>query len=80
MMDFREFLTLAKVLLRGSTEAERRTAVSRAYYAAFHVARLLLDDLGFDVPRGDRAHAHLWLRLSNCGEIDVMNAGHWFGQ
>ncbi|HEY1860960.1 MAG TPA: HEPN domain-containing protein [Gemmataceae bacterium] len=72
----RDFLTLADSLLAGGTEAEWRTAVSRAYYAAFHVARELMLDLGFAVPRGDRAHGYLWLRLSNSGDASIQIAGH----
>ena len=49
-------------------------AVSRAYYAAIHVARLLLGQCGFGVPRGDQAHAYLWLRLSNGQHPDLANA------
>jgi hypothetical protein len=40
-MDFRACLALAITLRDGSTEAEWRTASSRGYYAAFHVARQL---------------------------------------
>src|SRR5205809_766265 len=74
-MNGREFLAVAKVLLGLGTEAAWRSAVSRAHYAVFHVARQLLEDLGFAVPRGDRAHGHLWLRLSNCRDPQVENAG-----
>lgn len=74
-MDFRDFLSLAKTLLNGITEAEWRSASSRGYYAAFHVARQLLLNLGFRVPLADRAHGYLWLRLSNAGVPDVRNAG-----
>ncbi|HEY7157755.1 MAG TPA: hypothetical protein VH575_27610 [Gemmataceae bacterium] len=74
-MNFRAYLTLARTLAGGTTEAEWRSASSRAYYAAFHVARLLLLGLGFRVPQADRAHAYLWLRLSNAGHIDTVTAG-----
>ncbi|HJT76643.1 MAG TPA: HEPN domain-containing protein [Gemmataceae bacterium] len=74
-MDFRDFLTLADNLVNGVTEAEWRSACSRGYYAAFHVARRLLLALGFRVPQADRAHAYLWLRLSNAGVAEVTNAG-----
>src|SRR5437870_13362662 len=74
-MNGRDFLSVAKDLLTSPTEAAWRTSVSRAYYAAFYVARQLLEDLGFAVPRGERAHAYLWLRLSNCGEPRVQDAG-----
>ena len=46
MMAGPDFLPLAGRLVAGTTEPEWRTAVSRAYYAAFHVARRLLEDLG----------------------------------
>lgn len=75
-MDFRDFLTLAHTLVNGTTESEWRTALSRAYYAAFHVARELLLDLNFRVPHADRAHGFLWLRISNAGHADVHNAGN----
>ena len=74
-MDAREFLTVAETLLRGSTEAEWRSAVSRGYYAAFHEARELLLLCNFTVPRDDRAHKYLDHRLSNCGNSDVELAG-----
>jgi hypothetical protein len=74
-MDGRDFLTLAQQLAAAPTEAAWRSAVSRAYYAAFHVARQLMEDLKFAVPRADRAHSHLWLRLSNCGDPQVVAAG-----
>jgi uncharacterized protein (UPF0332 family) len=38
-MNWRDFLALAARLAGDATEADWRTAVSRAYYAAFHVAR-----------------------------------------
>jgi uncharacterized protein (UPF0332 family) len=66
-MTGREFLPLARQLLGIGGEPPRRSAVSRAYYAAFHVARDLLAGLGFVVPRADRAHEYLYRRLNNCG-------------
>jgi uncharacterized protein (UPF0332 family) len=74
-MNWRDFLTLARQLTGRATEADWRTAVSRAYYAAFHIARQLLTDLNFTVPRADRAHQYLVFRLSNSGEPTVEQAG-----
>ncbi len=79
-VNFREYLTLARTLAGGANEAEWRSASSRAYYAAFHVARLLLLDLGFHVPQADRAHGYLWLRVSNAGHADTITAGRYLGQ
>lgn len=74
-MNWRDLLSLASRLAAEPTEAAWRAAVSRAYYAAFHVARRLLADLNFIIPRADRAHQYLVFRLSNCGESAVEQAG-----
>ena len=58
-MSPRDFLALAEKLIEDDTEGHWRSAVSRAYYAAFHVARSLLERLGFVVPKADPAHNHL---------------------
>lgn len=75
MIEATDFLTLAETWIQEDSEAEWRCAVSRAYYAAFHTTRAFLRDLGFSVPRADRAHAYLWLRLSNSGHPLVQLAG-----
>ncbi len=74
-MNWRDFLSLAAGLATGTTQAQWRTAVSRAYYAAFHNARQLLADMNFTIPRADRVHQYLVFRLSNCGESLVEQAG-----
>jgi uncharacterized protein (UPF0332 family) len=75
-MNWREFLVLANRLAASTTEAEARSAVSRAYYTVFHIARQLFLDLHFVVPRADRAHQYLVFRLSNCGVPLVEQRGH----
>jgi len=74
-MDPRDFLDIAGEWSVAAREAEWRSAVSRAYYAAFHVASRLFQRARFAVPRGEQAHGYLWLRLSNSGHPDVINAG-----
>ena len=74
-MNPRDLLDVASDLVTGPREADWRSGVSRAYYAAFHVARLLLRQCGFAVPRAEQAHAYLWLRLSNTGRADVDQVG-----
>jgi uncharacterized protein (UPF0332 family) len=69
-----DFLPLANRLATSPSEAEWRTAIGRAYYAAFHVARQLLEELGFRVPKADRAHAYLSMRLNNCGDTPMQQA------
>jgi uncharacterized protein (UPF0332 family) len=78
-MNPRDFLDVADSLLGGISEAEWRSAVSRAYYAAFHVVRHLLVQCGFSVPDGEQAHAYLWLRLANAGHPDVQQVGSDLG-
>lgn len=79
MMDETGFLDVADDLSAGLREADWRSAISRAYYAAFHKARKLLRQGGFAVPHGEQTHAYLWFRLSNAGHPDVMRAGTKLG-
>jgi uncharacterized protein (UPF0332 family) len=71
----RDFLTVANALAVAPTEAEWRSAISRAYYAAFHSAREFLTRLRFRVPAGEQAHAYLWLRLSNTSDLKADSIG-----
>src|SRR5206468_203033 len=75
MITSEDYLLLAESLVQTGDEEDWRTAVSRAYYAAFHVARELLLNLNFAVPRAAQAHSYLWLRLSNCGDAQIQYAG-----
>ena len=74
-MTGREFLGLARRYVAGATEADWRSAVGRAYYAAFHVARQFLLDLRFAVPPDQQAHRYLIYRLTNCGDAAAAGAG-----
>ena len=70
-----EFLKLAVELFtknRAPSEALCRTIVSRAYYAAFHLARAYTVQLGF--PETDK-HRFLSDALSASGEPSVTRAG-----
>ena len=73
-------LALAERLALGTDDTDWRSAVSRAYYAAFHVARQLMEQCGFAVPRADRAHRYLSDWLSNCGHRPTIQAGQWLEQ
>jgi hypothetical protein len=46
MFDWTSYFVLARELAKRPEEASRRTAVSRAYYAIFNKARLLLEGEG----------------------------------
>ena len=71
----RDFLVVANALAAAATEAEWRSAISRAYYAAFHNTREFLTRLRFRVPAGEQAHAYLWMRLSNTGDLKADSIG-----
>jgi uncharacterized protein (UPF0332 family) len=73
----RQFLDVAYELLEGAHEGHWRTAVSRAYYVAFHAARLLFVQFGFVVPREQKAHKYLMMRLQNSKHPEVVEAGVW---
>jgi uncharacterized protein (UPF0332 family) len=57
-----EFLEVARSLASGDDEAGWRSAVSRAYYAAFWVAREIVERDGVPPPRSGGEHSHdaLW--------------------
>ena len=77
-MNWRDFLPLAARLATGTTEADWRSAVSRAYYAVFHGTRDLLTGFGFKTPRADQAHEYLYRRLNNSGLAAVQQAAAQF--
>lgn len=73
-MNPRRFLDVAERLvqgveggtpLSGGGEAECRTAVGRAYYAAFLVAREFLESLDIAVPNGGACHTAVQRGLNN---------------
>ena len=78
-MDPKDFLRVANGLAKSDEAAELRSAVSRAYYAAFHVARKLLVDMGFQISKGPRAHGDVCKYLGNAGNPSVEHAGYNIG-
>lgn len=61
---------------RNADEATYRSAVSRAYYGAFHLADALLSSLGFNVPKGASAHGWIPQALISSGCQEAADAGH----
>lgn len=82
MITGEEFIRLAGklVVLPGSDEATYRTAVSRAYYGAFHLVRRFLDEIGFPAPDNLNVHGYLPNQLINCGQQDAACAGQTLRQ
>lgn len=74
-MDPEAFLVLARRLSAdGPGPAERRTAVSRAYYAAFHEGCKLLRGIQCPVREDKDGHQDLLRLLGNCGVFEVESA------
>jgi len=75
-MDPREFQRLAVRLAGGPTPAERRTSISRCYYAAFNVAAEHLRSLKFPVSKGGAAHGEVRLCLVNAANRELIEAAN----
>lgn len=65
-MDPREFISLAIRLSSSKREADLRSAVSRAYYGAFHVACELLEDCGIQLSERDLYGADVHRKVRFC--------------
>jgi uncharacterized protein (UPF0332 family) len=76
-MDAADFYRLAARLVEEKEPASCRTAVSRAYYALFHVARDLLDENKFRIDRSDSAHEQVFRHLHNSGDPEVAEIGQY---
>jgi len=74
-MDPTEYLDLAARLIADGTEAAFRTAVSRAYYGAFHTAVLLIKEMGVSLPVGLESHQKVRYCLMESGEAPGLQAG-----
>jgi uncharacterized protein (UPF0332 family) len=70
-----DFLDLAVELVGSGSEAAFRTAVSRAYYGAFHTAVVLIREMGVYLPAGPESHQKVGYCLMECGEAPGWQAG-----
>ena len=81
-MNGRAFLDLAQELATSDTEQRRRTAVSRAYYGAYHVALEFVRNCDVIVPKHD-VHVKLQWCIQQIGEHaarnDITKAGSKLG-
>src|SRR5688572_23254735 len=84
-MDARQFAHLAEILVRdirnrvlltpASDAAACRSAVSRAYYAVFHVANDFLDRIRVVVGQSPQAHVTVQHALNNSGDVTLRAVG-----
>jgi hypothetical protein len=70
-MNGRAFLASARLLLTVPTEENRRSAVSRAYYALVHEGEATLERWGFPRPAGDSLHTFVRRRFASGGNLDL---------
>lgn len=79
-MDPLEFISVALRIANTDREADRRTAVGRAYYGAFHVARQFLLDCGLYFSPKQTYAAEIHTRVRYCllesGNPDAVHAGN----
>lgn len=66
-MQGRDFLGVANRLCRSGFEADRRTSVSRAYFAVFNQIRAELALKNIEIERTASGHVQLYMFLNNCG-------------
>lgn len=76
-MEGKEFISVAQKLVQMRSEAAIRSAISRAYYAAFITGRELLFELGFSLPIDASAHEQLYFRLHNAGIPAIKDIADW---
>ena len=74
-MTGRDFIACAEQFAEGITEAVLRSAVSRAYYGAFHEALALLHACGVWLPKTEQVHVKVGYCLRDCGAPDTAKAG-----
>ncbi|MGH8244840.1 MAG: hypothetical protein ACREUU_00240 [Gammaproteobacteria bacterium] len=70
-----EFVELAVKLSANPWEAAQRSAISRAYYGAFHAAKRLIESCGFRFGSTGETHQHLPYCLEHSGDSALAIAG-----
>jgi uncharacterized protein (UPF0332 family) len=75
-MDSFQFLLLAERLLQtDSHPAGNRSAISRAYYAAYHRAREFVESAGIHLKRGQDSHVDVSMHLTSIGDPEIEQIG-----
>jgi|SRR5207302_1167017 len=73
--DWNDFLSLAEQLARGTDEASKRTAISRAYYCVFNLAFARAESIGCRYPRGEGYHQWCWRKYSETPDSTCRKLG-----
>lgn len=78
-MDAKDFLKIAKRLLRYNNEASRRTSIGRSYYGIFNYLKQECYLLGFSIQKGSAGHGQLKNYLHNCEVNEGVDIGSKIG-
>ena len=70
--DWKTFLACAETLAKAQDEAAKRSAISRAYYAAYNVVRVFLQVIP---PPNSDSHAHVWNAALSDSRREVQTLG-----
>jgi len=73
--DWSDYLRLAKDLAENSSEAELRSAISRAYYSIFQQARKALESAGFPIERSSIDHKLVPETLKSRQDVNARQLG-----
>jgi len=73
--DWSEYQKLADELARRPEESCLRTAIGRAYYYVFHLAKKRVEANGFYIIRGADTHKQVWEKYNNSLEFDCKKLG-----
>jgi uncharacterized protein (UPF0332 family) len=66
--DWSQFQRLAEELLKEGAERHLRTAISRAYYAIFHLGRARIEQNRFFISRGQDSHKQIWEKFTESAD------------
>lgn len=79
-MEPKEFVIFANELLKSKCgPPEVRTAISRSYYAAFHVSKNFLKEIGFEIKDGPSGHQEVNSHLNNSRMAEIISAASKLG-
>ena len=75
-----DFIAVAgKIAATYSDPASCRTAISRAYYGAFHLAKTFLAEIAFEPPRNANTHVFIQHRLAGSGQPEAVKVASLLG-
>jgi uncharacterized protein (UPF0332 family) len=78
-MDPLDFIKTANNLKNSREESDRRSSVSRAYYAVFNYVKLYLESCGINIPKDSSAHIKIPIYLKNSGLQNAKQVGKSVG-